>query len=159
MSHGLFPVSPQAQITQTCLVLTLGYELLELETGPRLADPWIALKFIGHVKNKFSIVFKLLGNRIKHLFKNLKKLKKIKKLHFLLFFSINFFGSLILLVKTYFFTKVQIQSFKILGQIFSVLFYRFMNEILDGIKVLKLYAWEPSFANKIGDIRGEEVII
>ena len=34
---------------------------------------------------------------------------------------------------------------------------RFMNEILDGIKVLKLYAWEPSFANKIGDIRGEEV--
>ena len=34
-----------------------------------------------------------------------------------------------------------------------------MNEILDGIKVLKLYAWEPSFANKIGDIRGEEVII
>jgi hypothetical protein len=33
-----------------------------------------------------------------------------------------------------------------------------MNEILDGIKVLKLYAWEPSFANKIGDIRGEEVL-
>ena len=64
MSHGLFPVSPQAQITQTCLVLTLGYELLELETGPRLADPWIALKFIGHVKNKFSIVFKLLGKEL-----------------------------------------------------------------------------------------------
>ena len=32
-----------------------------------------------------------------------------------------------------------------------------MNEILDGIKVLKLYAWEPSFAKKIEKIRGEEV--
>lgn len=35
--------------------------------------------------------------------------------------------------------------------------FRFMNEILDGIKVLKLYAWEPSFADKIGDIRHDEV--
>ena len=32
-----------------------------------------------------------------------------------------------------------------------------MNEILDGIKVLKLYAWEPSFARKIQKIRDEEV--
>ena len=35
--------------------------------------------------------------------------------------------------------------------------FRFMNEILDGIKVLKLYAWEPSFADKIGDIRHDAV--
>ena len=32
-----------------------------------------------------------------------------------------------------------------------------MNEILDGIKVLKMYAWEPSFARKIQKIRDEEV--
>ena len=32
-----------------------------------------------------------------------------------------------------------------------------MNEILDGIKVLKLYAWEPSFARKIEAIREKEV--
>ena len=32
-----------------------------------------------------------------------------------------------------------------------------MNEVLDGIKVLKLYAWEPSFAKKIQGIRDQEV--
>ena len=32
-----------------------------------------------------------------------------------------------------------------------------MNEILEGIKVLKLYAWEPSFLAKITSIRGSEV--
>ena len=32
-----------------------------------------------------------------------------------------------------------------------------MNEILDGIKVLKLYAWEPSFARKVEAIREKEV--
>ena len=32
-----------------------------------------------------------------------------------------------------------------------------MNEVLDGVKVIKLYAWEPSFAKKIQQIRQEEV--
>lgn len=32
-----------------------------------------------------------------------------------------------------------------------------MNEILEGIKVLKLYAWEPSFLSKITGIRSTEV--
>ena len=32
-----------------------------------------------------------------------------------------------------------------------------MNEILDGVKVLKLYAWEPSFQGQIEGIRGKEV--
>jgi ABC-type bacteriocin/lantibiotic exporter with double-glycine peptidase domain len=32
-----------------------------------------------------------------------------------------------------------------------------MNEILDGMKVLKLYAWEPSFEAKVQEIRDEEV--
>ena len=32
-----------------------------------------------------------------------------------------------------------------------------MNEVLDGIKVLKLYAWEPSFEARIKAIRDDEV--
>ena len=32
-----------------------------------------------------------------------------------------------------------------------------MNEILKGIKVLKLYAWEIPFMKKIGEIRLKEI--
>lgn len=32
-----------------------------------------------------------------------------------------------------------------------------MNEILSGVKLIKLYAWETSFAHKINDIRSLEV--
>ncbi|KAL5238885.1 hypothetical protein ACI65C_006295 [Semiaphis heraclei] len=34
---------------------------------------------------------------------------------------------------------------------------KLMNEILSGIKVLKLYAWERSFEQKVLDIRGKEI--
>ncbi|XP_025086070.1 multidrug resistance-associated protein 1-like isoform X1 [Pomacea canaliculata] len=34
---------------------------------------------------------------------------------------------------------------------------KLMNEVLSGIKVLKLYAWEPSFQEKILDIRNKEL--
>ncbi|XP_063816843.1 ATP-binding cassette sub-family C member 3 isoform X3 [Pseudophryne corroboree] len=34
---------------------------------------------------------------------------------------------------------------------------KLMNEILNGIKVLKLYAWEPSFAQKVLEIRSKEL--
>ncbi|KAL7989487.1 hypothetical protein Chor_012153, partial [Crotalus horridus] len=34
---------------------------------------------------------------------------------------------------------------------------KLMNEILSGIKVLKLYAWEPSFAEKVLEIRKNEL--
>ncbi|XP_075435703.1 ATP-binding cassette sub-family C member 3 isoform X3 [Ascaphus truei] len=34
---------------------------------------------------------------------------------------------------------------------------KLMNEILNGIKVLKLYAWEPSFAQKILETRSKEL--
>ncbi|KAG5890605.1 hypothetical protein JTB14_005118 [Gonioctena quinquepunctata] len=34
---------------------------------------------------------------------------------------------------------------------------KLMNEILNGIKVLKLYAWEPSFENQILKIRNKEI--
>ena len=32
-----------------------------------------------------------------------------------------------------------------------------ITEILNGIKVLKLYAWEKSFIEKIGEIRHKEI--
>jgi ATP-binding cassette subfamily C (CFTR/MRP) protein 1 len=34
---------------------------------------------------------------------------------------------------------------------------KMMSEILSGIKVLKLYAWEPSFENQVMGIRGKEI--
>lgn len=34
---------------------------------------------------------------------------------------------------------------------------KLMNEILGGIKVLKLYAWEPSFENQVQVIRNREI--
>ncbi|CAL8146547.1 unnamed protein product [Orchesella dallaii] len=34
---------------------------------------------------------------------------------------------------------------------------KLMNEILSGMKVIKLYAWEPSFENQVTNIRNEEL--
>ena len=34
---------------------------------------------------------------------------------------------------------------------------KIMNEILDGVKIVKLYAWEPSFVKKVVDIRDKEL--
>lgn len=34
---------------------------------------------------------------------------------------------------------------------------KLMNEILSGIKVLKLYAWEPSFEDQVQKIREKEI--
>ena len=34
---------------------------------------------------------------------------------------------------------------------------KIMNEILDGVKVVKLYAWEPSFVKKVVEIRDKEL--
>ncbi|CAG5122310.1 unnamed protein product, partial [Candidula unifasciata] len=36
---------------------------------------------------------------------------------------------------------------------------KLMNEILNGIKVLKLYAWEGSFQEKVLDIRNQELVV
>ena len=34
---------------------------------------------------------------------------------------------------------------------------RLINEILNGIKVLKLYAWENAFEKTVGEVRDKEV--
>ncbi|KAK7488019.1 hypothetical protein BaRGS_00020764, partial [Batillaria attramentaria] len=36
---------------------------------------------------------------------------------------------------------------------------KLMNEVLTGIKVLKLYAWEPSFQEKVSEIRHQELMV
>ena len=36
---------------------------------------------------------------------------------------------------------------------------RIMNEILNGIKVIKLYAWEDHFEKDVGNIRNKELSI
>ena len=34
---------------------------------------------------------------------------------------------------------------------------KMMDEILNGIKIIKLYAWEASFRSKVDDIRAKEI--
>lgn len=48
--------------------------------------------------------------------------------------------------------KLQIQNMKYKDKRMKI-----MNEILNGIKILKLYAWEPSFQAQVEDIRGQEL--
>ncbi|XP_048247829.1 multidrug resistance-associated protein 1-like isoform X2 [Haliotis rufescens] len=36
---------------------------------------------------------------------------------------------------------------------------KLMNEVLNGMKVLKLYAWEPSFQEKVLEIRNKELLV
>ncbi|XP_037086606.1 multidrug resistance-associated protein 1-like isoform X1 [Pollicipes pollicipes] len=48
--------------------------------------------------------------------------------------------------------KLQLQQMKYKDQRVKL-----MNEILSGIKVLKLYAWEPSFEQQVLDIRSQEI--
>lgn len=48
--------------------------------------------------------------------------------------------------------KFQLQQMKLKDKRIKM-----MNEILGGIKVLKLYAWEPSFINQINSVRNEEI--
>jgi hypothetical protein len=40
---------------------------------------------------------------------------------------------------------------------FKDLRIKIMNEILNGIKVLKLYAWEPAFEERVGKVRSDEL--
>ncbi|CAJ1067622.1 canalicular multispecific organic anion transporter 1 [Xyrichtys novacula] len=48
--------------------------------------------------------------------------------------------------------KLQIENMKFKDKRLKI-----MNEILNGIKILKLYAWEPSFQTQVENIRGDEL--
>ncbi|XP_008280640.1 ATP-binding cassette sub-family C member 2 [Stegastes partitus] len=48
--------------------------------------------------------------------------------------------------------KIQIENMKLKDQRLKI-----MNEILNGIKILKLYAWEPSFQEQVEGIRKQEL--
>ncbi|XP_029305645.1 LOW QUALITY PROTEIN: ATP-binding cassette sub-family C member 2 [Cottoperca gobio] len=48
--------------------------------------------------------------------------------------------------------KIQIENMEFKDKRLKI-----MNEILNGIKILKLYAWEPSFQSQVEDIRGQEL--
>ncbi|XP_033956822.1 ATP-binding cassette sub-family C member 2 [Pseudochaenichthys georgianus] len=48
--------------------------------------------------------------------------------------------------------KIQIKSMKFKDKRLKI-----MNEILNGMKILKLYAWEPSFQKQVEDIREKEL--
>lgn len=48
--------------------------------------------------------------------------------------------------------KLQIENMKFKDKRLKI-----MNEILNGIKILKLYAWEPSFQAQVESIRGQEL--
>ncbi|XP_044069110.1 canalicular multispecific organic anion transporter 1 isoform X2 [Siniperca chuatsi] len=48
--------------------------------------------------------------------------------------------------------KIQIENMKFKDKRLKI-----MNEILNGIKILKLYAWEPSFQAQVEGIRGQEL--
>uniref|UniRef100_A0A665VF34 ATP-binding cassette, sub-family C (CFTR/MRP), member 2 n=1 Tax=Echeneis naucrates TaxID=173247 RepID=A0A665VF34_ECHNA len=48
--------------------------------------------------------------------------------------------------------KIQIENMKYKDKRLKII-----NEILNGIKILKLYAWEPSFQTQVESIRGQEL--
>ncbi|XP_071386567.1 ATP-binding cassette sub-family C member 2 [Centroberyx affinis] len=50
--------------------------------------------------------------------------------------------------------KIQVENMKFKDKRLKI-----MNEILNGIKILKLYAWEPSFQAQVEGIREEELIV
>ncbi|XP_068424094.1 ATP-binding cassette sub-family C member 2 [Clinocottus analis] len=50
--------------------------------------------------------------------------------------------------------KIQIENMKFKDKRLKI-----MNEILNGIKILKLYAWETSFQAQVEGIRGQELVV
>ncbi|KAJ3610666.1 hypothetical protein NHX12_022758, partial [Muraenolepis orangiensis] len=52
-----------------------------------------------------------------------------------------------------------VMVFMILNMKFKDQRLKIMNEILNGMKILKLYAWEPSFQSQVDGIRGQELQI
>ena len=62
---------------------------------------------------------------------------------------------LLIPVNAYFSRKIRLIHNEVMN--FKDKRIKLMNEILNGIKVLKLYAWEKSFNNQIDELRNNEV--
>ncbi|KAG8445986.1 hypothetical protein GDO86_013747 [Hymenochirus boettgeri] len=64
---------------------------------------------------------------------------------------------MVLLIPINAFIAMKTRAFQVEQMKFKDSRIKLMNEILNGIKVLKLYAWEPSFAQKVLEIRNKEL--
>uniref|UniRef100_A0A3Q4IC03 ABC-type glutathione-S-conjugate transporter n=1 Tax=Neolamprologus brichardi TaxID=32507 RepID=A0A3Q4IC03_NEOBR len=66
-------------------------------------------------------------------------------------------GVMVLIIPTNALLATKARKLQIENMNFKDKRMKIMNEILNGIKILKLYAWEPSFQKQVEDIRGEEL--
>uniref|UniRef100_A0A3Q1CPI7 ATP-binding cassette, sub-family C (CFTR/MRP), member 2 n=1 Tax=Amphiprion ocellaris TaxID=80972 RepID=A0A3Q1CPI7_AMPOC len=66
-------------------------------------------------------------------------------------------GVMILMVPVNGFLATKARNIQVMNMKYKDQRLKIMNEILNGIKILKLYAWEPSFQTQVEDIRGEEL--
>ncbi|XP_054885537.1 canalicular multispecific organic anion transporter 1 [Poeciliopsis prolifica] len=64
---------------------------------------------------------------------------------------------MVLMVPINGFLATKARNFQIENMKFKDKRMKIMNEMLNGIKILKLFAWEPSFQTQVEDIRGEEL--
>ncbi|KAM4662137.1 ATP-binding cassette sub-family C member 3 [Discoglossus pictus] len=64
---------------------------------------------------------------------------------------------MVLLIPINAFIAMKTRAFQVEQMQYKDARIKLMNEILNGIKVLKLYAWEPSFAQKVLEIRSKEL--
>ncbi|XP_014823925.1 PREDICTED: canalicular multispecific organic anion transporter 1-like [Poecilia mexicana] len=64
---------------------------------------------------------------------------------------------MVLMVPINGFLATKARNFQIENMKFKDKRMKIMNEMLNGIKILKLFAWEPSFMAQVEDIRGEEL--
>ncbi|XP_023182733.1 canalicular multispecific organic anion transporter 1-like isoform X1 [Xiphophorus maculatus] len=64
---------------------------------------------------------------------------------------------MVLMVPINGFLATKARNFQIENMKFKDKRMKIMNEMLNGIKILKLFAWEPSFQSQVEDIRGDEL--
>jgi ATP-binding cassette subfamily C (CFTR/MRP) protein 1 len=64
---------------------------------------------------------------------------------------------MILLIPVNAWLSARMKKFQIANMRYKDQRMKAMNEVLEGVKVLKLYAWEPSFEQQVNDIRDREV--
>ncbi|XP_052813608.1 multidrug resistance-associated protein 1-like isoform X2 [Mya arenaria] len=66
-------------------------------------------------------------------------------------------GVMVLLVPLNWFITTKLQGYEEMQMAFKDSRIKLMTEILNGIKILKLYAWEIAFGEKVTKIRGKEL--